>query len=117
MSAVGLTEIKTEATETVHAMFYWLTLPQDHRERFIRELDAGQSQRLQRIANDRDISPKNLQRLLKASQHWLDEQLASIISQIQRQSDSTFGGQTWAEASWPGLAGCLIRRSKALAEL
>jgi hypothetical protein len=69
-----------------------------------------------RVMRDRDISPENLQRLLRASQRELDEQLASIILQIQRQAESTFGGKTWAEASWQEFSQRLITHGKALIE-
>ena len=62
----------------------------------------------------REISPEILQSELQESQRDLDKQLSAAIAQIQRQADSTFGEQTWTEASWPEFAARLIAHGKAL---
>jgi hypothetical protein len=63
------------------------------------------------------ISPENQQPDLKQSQHDIDAQLAGIRTQLERQSESTFGDKTWIDASWPKFSARLITHGKALIEL
>jgi hypothetical protein len=62
----------------------------------------------------REVSPESLQSGLRESQRDLDKQLSAVIAQIQRQADSTFGEQTWTEASWPEFGERLLTHAKQL---
>jgi hypothetical protein len=62
--------------------------------------------------------------MLKQSQRDIEEQLSAIITQLsaitgqlERQADSTFGGNSWAAISLPGFASRLVTHGKALIEL
>jgi hypothetical protein len=62
--------------------------------------------------------------MLKQSQRDIEEQLSAIVAQLsavtgqlERQADSTFGGNSWAAISLPGFASRLVTHGKALIEL
>lgn len=62
-----------------------------------------------------EVSPGEQQRALKASQQQIHAQLTELTSQLnriaeqlERQSDSTFGGKSWREAGHKGFGSRLI---------
>jgi hypothetical protein len=65
----------------------------------------------------REVSPENQQRELKDSQRDMDKQLSDMVAQLRRQAESTFGDQTWVEASWPEFSERLKSHGEALIKL
>jgi hypothetical protein len=64
----------------------------------------------------REISPENQQQELRKSQRVICEQLETITSQLQLQSEAMFGDQGWAQAGLPGFGDGLIEFGKSLSK-